>query len=166
MADTIEVMLIRQLADQNADCRWVSTAIMIADCLTKAMESTFLRNILQLGQFAYTTNSGLFKLMRIKNLVNDGFHLIRVQIQKEKIMSVKAMIILKIPSTLNLTINDDSSILWWLRPLKGEVGRGFEPAEREKVLAWPLAGLPSDLGEIFGGLAPFAVSVLTSCWLT
>ena len=51
MADTIEVMLIRQLADQNADCRWVSTAIMIADCLTKAMESTFLRNVLQLGRF-------------------------------------------------------------------------------------------------------------------
>ena len=48
---TIEVMLIRQLADQNADCRWVSTTIMIADCLTKVMDSTFLRNVLQLGRF-------------------------------------------------------------------------------------------------------------------
>ena len=48
---TIEVMLIRQLADQNADCRWISTAIMLADTLTKPMDSTFMRTVLALGKF-------------------------------------------------------------------------------------------------------------------
>ena len=48
---TIEVMLIKQLAEENADCRWISTAIMLADCLTKPMDSSFLRNVLRLGRF-------------------------------------------------------------------------------------------------------------------
>jgi len=48
---TIEVMLIEQLAEENAGCRWISTAIMLADCLTKPMDSSFLRNVLRLGRF-------------------------------------------------------------------------------------------------------------------
>ena len=48
---TIEVRLIREQIDGNAQCRWVSTAIMLADALTKAMDSTFLRNVLALGRF-------------------------------------------------------------------------------------------------------------------
>ena len=48
---TIEVMLIKQQAEGNAECRWISTAIMLADCLTKAMDSSFLRKVLQLGRF-------------------------------------------------------------------------------------------------------------------
>ena len=48
---TIEVMLIKQLAEENADGRWISTAIMLADCLTKPMDSGFLRNVLRLGRF-------------------------------------------------------------------------------------------------------------------
>ena len=48
---TIEVMLIKQQAEGNAERRWISTAIMLADCLTKAMDSSFLRKVLQLGRF-------------------------------------------------------------------------------------------------------------------
>ena len=48
---TIEVMLIKQQAEGNAECRWISTAIMLADCLTRAMDATFLRKVLQLGRF-------------------------------------------------------------------------------------------------------------------
>ena len=48
---TIEVMLIKQQSEGNAECRWISTAIMLADCLTKSMDATFLRQVLQLGRF-------------------------------------------------------------------------------------------------------------------
>ena len=48
---TVEVMLIKQQAQDNAECRWVSTAIMLADCLTKNMDSQFLRKVLSLGRF-------------------------------------------------------------------------------------------------------------------
>ena len=48
---TIEVMLLKEQSKDHTVCRWVSTAIMIADCLTKPMDSTFMRTILQLGKF-------------------------------------------------------------------------------------------------------------------
>ena len=48
---TIEVMLIKQQSEGNAECRWISTAIMLADCLTKSMDATSLRQVLQLGRF-------------------------------------------------------------------------------------------------------------------
>ena len=48
---TIEVMLIKQQSEGNAECRWISTAIMLADCLTKSMDATFLHQVLQLGRF-------------------------------------------------------------------------------------------------------------------
>eukprot|EP00435_Cladocopium_sp_Y103_P067582 s130_g30.t1 len=48
---TIEVMLIRQQAEDNAECRWISTAIMLADALTKPMDTTFMRTVLGLGRF-------------------------------------------------------------------------------------------------------------------
>lgn len=48
---TIEVMLIKQQSSEHTQCRWISTAIMIADCLTKAMDSSFMRTVLQLGKF-------------------------------------------------------------------------------------------------------------------
>ena len=44
---TIEVMLLKEQSKDHTVCRWVSTAIMIADCLN----STFMRTILQLGKF-------------------------------------------------------------------------------------------------------------------
>ena len=48
---TIEVMLLKEQSREHTQCRWVSTAIMLADCLTKVMDSTFLRTVLQLGKF-------------------------------------------------------------------------------------------------------------------
>lgn len=48
---TIEVMLLKEQSKGHTQCRWISTAIMLADCLTKNMDSTFLRTVLQLGRF-------------------------------------------------------------------------------------------------------------------
>ena len=48
---TIEVMLLKEQSQDHTICRWVSTAIMLADCLTKPMNATFLRTVLQLGKF-------------------------------------------------------------------------------------------------------------------
>ena len=48
---TIEVMLLKEQSREHTVCRWVSTAIMLADSLTKIMDSTFLRTVLQLGKF-------------------------------------------------------------------------------------------------------------------
>ena len=41
---TIEVMLLKEQSKDHAVCRWVSTTIMIADCLTKPMDSTYENN--------------------------------------------------------------------------------------------------------------------------
>ena len=57
---TIEVMLIKQQSEHTTECRWISTAIMLADCLTKPMDSSFLRKVLALGKFRiYDDNSSL-----------------------------------------------------------------------------------------------------------
>lgn len=48
---TIEVMLLKEQSREHTQCRWISTAIMIADCLTKSMDATFMRTILKLGKF-------------------------------------------------------------------------------------------------------------------
>eukprot|EP00435_Cladocopium_sp_Y103_P029008 s424_g7.t1 len=48
---TVEVMLIKQQSEGHSQCRWISTAIMLADSLTKPMDSSFLRSVLRLGRF-------------------------------------------------------------------------------------------------------------------
>ena len=48
---TIEVMLLKQQSQDHTVCRWVSTAIVLADCLAKPMDATFLRTVLNLGRF-------------------------------------------------------------------------------------------------------------------
>ena len=48
---TIEVMLIKEQSHDSISCRWISTAIMLADPLTKPMDASFLRSVLQLGKF-------------------------------------------------------------------------------------------------------------------
>eukprot|EP00435_Cladocopium_sp_Y103_P051036 s1582_g15.t1 len=48
---TVEVMLIKQQAEGHSVCRWISTAIMLADSLTKPMDASFLRTVLRLGKF-------------------------------------------------------------------------------------------------------------------
>lgn len=58
---TVEViMLIKQQSADIAECRWISTAIMLAGCLTKPMDSAFLRRVLSLGKFRiYDEDSSL-----------------------------------------------------------------------------------------------------------
>jgi hypothetical protein len=48
---TMEGMLIKQQSEGHTQCRWISTAIMLADCLTKPMDASFLRTVLRLGHF-------------------------------------------------------------------------------------------------------------------
>ena len=58
---TIEVMLIKEQAGEHSTCRWISTAIMLADALTKPMDSTFMRRVLQLGRFRIYDEEGTLK---------------------------------------------------------------------------------------------------------
>ena len=44
-------MLLKEQSKEHTVCRWASTAIMLADCLTKPMDATFLRTVLQPGKF-------------------------------------------------------------------------------------------------------------------
>ena len=44
-------MLLKEQSRDYTTCRWVSTAIMIADCLTKPMDPMFMRTVWQLGKF-------------------------------------------------------------------------------------------------------------------
>ena len=48
---TVEVMLIKEQTEGHTCCRWISTAIMLADCLTKPMDASLLRIVLHLGKF-------------------------------------------------------------------------------------------------------------------
>ena len=58
---TIEVMLIKQQSEKTTECRWISTAIMLADCLTKQMDSTFLRKVLAFGKIRIYDDSSSLK---------------------------------------------------------------------------------------------------------
>ena len=48
---TLEVLLIKQRCAENTSFRWVPTTLMLADCLTKGMDSSFLRAVLARGRF-------------------------------------------------------------------------------------------------------------------
>lgn len=48
---TIEVTLVKEQSKDHTQCRWISTAIMLADCLTKVMDANLMRTALQLGRF-------------------------------------------------------------------------------------------------------------------
>ena len=48
---TIEIVLLKKQSRDHTACRWVSIAIMIADCLTKPVDSRFMWAILQFGNF-------------------------------------------------------------------------------------------------------------------
>ena len=48
---TIEVMMLREQSGEHSICRWISTAIMLADALTKPMDASFLRQVLWVSRF-------------------------------------------------------------------------------------------------------------------
>ena len=47
---TLEVLLIRQRCAEHCLFKWVPTTLMVADCLTKAMNADLLRAILRIGR--------------------------------------------------------------------------------------------------------------------
>ena len=48
---TLEVLLIRQRCEEHTIFRWIPTSLMLADALTKAMNSELLRRVFLLGRF-------------------------------------------------------------------------------------------------------------------
>ena len=48
---TLECLLIRERLQENVAMRWISTQAMLADCLTKSMDASMLRECLQSGQY-------------------------------------------------------------------------------------------------------------------
>ena len=55
---TLEVLLIKQRCQENAVFRWIPTTLMLADGLTKPMDSTFMRIILSRGRFKLHAEPG------------------------------------------------------------------------------------------------------------
>ena len=49
---TIECLLIRECLKSNCDVRWVTSQAMLADCLTKTMDSSALRECLRTGWYS------------------------------------------------------------------------------------------------------------------
>ena len=49
---TIEGLLIRERLTENCKLRWVCSQAMLADCLTKAMDSGVLRRAIALGKYS------------------------------------------------------------------------------------------------------------------
>ena len=58
---TIECLLMRERLYKNCTVRWVSTQAMLADCLTKSMDSTYLRECLRTGRYSLRDEQGLLK---------------------------------------------------------------------------------------------------------
>ena len=68
---TIECLLIRERIRDNAVVRWVSSQAMLADCLTKTMDSSVLRECLRTGRYvlqdeSYTLKNRLTARERLK----------------------------------------------------------------------------------------------------
>eukprot|EP00435_Cladocopium_sp_Y103_P017364 s1359_g4.t1 len=49
---TIECLLLRERLKSNCDVRWVTSQAMLADCLTKTMDSSALRECLRTGKYS------------------------------------------------------------------------------------------------------------------
>ena len=47
----LEVLLIRQRCLEHCPFKWIPTTLMLADALTKAMNSDLLRKVMHLGRF-------------------------------------------------------------------------------------------------------------------
>ena len=48
---TLECLLIRERLSENTQMRWVNSQAQLADCLTKVMDATTLRESLQSGKY-------------------------------------------------------------------------------------------------------------------
>lgn len=48
---TLEVLLIKERCQEHCSFRWIPTSLQLADCLTKPMDATLLRAILEQSHF-------------------------------------------------------------------------------------------------------------------
>ena len=48
----LECLLLRERLQENCQMRWVHSEVMLADCLTKAMDGSELRRCLASGRYA------------------------------------------------------------------------------------------------------------------
>ena len=58
---TIECLLIRERLRNNAVVRWINSQAMLADCLTKTMDSSVLRECLRTGRYTLRDEEFLLK---------------------------------------------------------------------------------------------------------
>ena len=58
---TIECLLIRERLKANCDVRWVSSQAMLADCLTKTMDASVLRQCLVTGRYSLFDEQEVFE---------------------------------------------------------------------------------------------------------
>ena len=58
---TIECLLIRERLKENCDVRWVSSQAMLADCLTKTMDASSLRECLLTGRYSLFDEDAVLK---------------------------------------------------------------------------------------------------------
>ena len=58
---TLEVLLIREQCQDNCVFRWIPTTIMLADALTKPMDPSLLRLVLQTGIFCLYDESSILR---------------------------------------------------------------------------------------------------------
>ena len=68
---TLEVLLIKQRCAENTHFRWIPTTLMLADALTKPMESTLLRAVMSRARFMlYDQDSTLEKTAQRKQAIS------------------------------------------------------------------------------------------------
>jgi hypothetical protein len=58
---TIECLLIRERLKSNCDVRWVTSQAMLADCLTKSMDASILRQCLASGKYSLFDEDEILK---------------------------------------------------------------------------------------------------------
>eukprot|EP00435_Cladocopium_sp_Y103_P042096 s835_g11.t1 len=58
---TIECLLIRERLKANCDIRWVTSQAMLADCLTKTMDASILRQCLASGKYSLLDEDEVLK---------------------------------------------------------------------------------------------------------
>eukprot|EP00435_Cladocopium_sp_Y103_P027437 s224_g6.t1 len=63
---TLECLLIRERLQENVAMRWISTQAMLADCLTKSMDASMLRECLRSGKYTLFDESESLRLRASK----------------------------------------------------------------------------------------------------
>ena len=68
---TLEVLLIKQKCEENCRFRWIPTMLMLADALTKPMDSLLIRTVLARSRFVlYDPDQTLHKTAQRKEAIS------------------------------------------------------------------------------------------------